>query len=600
MFRTFPAILLFIIISAQCLPAFSLTCPQISPSVASKKMITLENDIRHHNQLYYEKARPVISDAEYDKLYASLVLLEGCFPDLAAADSPTRTVGSDVASGKRTVKHLQPMLSLSSTTGPEAVEALLKRVAAVGESPFLVQPKVDGLPVELLYEAGRLVSAATRGDGRSGEDVTARVREIHGIPSVLTGTFPDRVVVRGEIYASLPHLKNYWKGSDPEKDVTPRHPRHVAAGVLQASKPDPQLLATLRLFPFQLVITGSVGSDLLSDRAALNLLSTWGFPVDFEHTHTAHTLADVQTVYRTYEANRNQQPFAMDGIVVKADDLVLRQRLGEGERAPFWVAAWKFPPDTAQTKVTGIRWTVGRTGRRTPIAELVPVHIGGVLVSRVSLHNQAGIARLDIATGDQVIVALVGDVIPQIVEVVVRVARVTASLVAPDPAPKAGLDSCLHDSPICRKQFISKAAYFVSKSGLNIERLGRKRLQKLVEAGLVIDLPSLFTLKAEDVATVPGFSLKTARRLTVVTREAGHTNSFRLVSALGVPGVGPKTIQRLAVQFVTLDALLSAENDQLIKLSTVDARAAKTLRKFFQTQGGQELLNKFRVLGLLL
>jgi len=593
MFRTVPVLLFILLITTCCLPVLSRACPQISASEARQRMVTLGNDIRFHNQLYYEKAQPLISDAEYDRLFASLVRLEECFPELIAADSPTRTVGSGVDGGTRTVQHERPMLSLSSSTGPEAVEALLKRVAAVGEVQLLVQPKVDGLPVELVYESGLLVSASTRGDGRHGEDVTERAREIQGIPHRLSGPFPGRVVVRGEIYAKLPLLQHTGAGDAPGKYSTPRH---LAAGVLQAQNPDSAALAVLRLFPFELVNSGSVGGSLRSDRAALELLSKWGFPIESEQTRPVQTFAEVRAVYRAYLENRDQQAFAMDGIVVKVDDLAVRKRLGEGERAPFWAAAWKFPPDTAKTKVLTIHWTVGRTGRRTPVAEVAPVRLGGVLVTRVSLHNAAGIARLDIAEGDQVVVALVGDVIPQVLEVVGRAPRDLAAA-AVLPLSESALDACLHDSPGCREQFLAKAAYFVSKSGLNITGLGRKRLQKLVEAGLVTDLPSLFVLKVEDVAAVPGFGPETARRLTAAIRAAGRPDPFHLVTALGISGARPKSVQRLARQFTSLDALLAAEQEQLAVLSAADTRAAKTIRTFFSSPGGEELLVKFREQG---
>jgi DNA ligase (NAD+) len=599
MFCTAPVLLTILLVSTFCLPALSHACPQISASEARQRMVFLGNDIRFHNQLYYEKSQPLISDAEYDRLFASLVRLEKCFPALVTADTPTGTVGDGVGGGARTVQHERPMLSLSSATGPESVEALLKRVAAVGESRLLVQPKVDGLPVELIYESGLLVSASTRGDGRSGEDVTERVREIQGIPHRLSGTFPGRVVVRGEIYAKLPLPQNTGAGDAPGKYSTPRH---LAAGVLQARKPDPAVLAALRLFPFELVnggsVGGSAGGSLNTDRGALELLASWGFPNSSKQTRTVQTFAEVRAVYRSYLAIRDQQPFAMDGIVVKVDDLAVRKRLGEGERAPFWAAAWKFPPDTAKTKVLNISWTVGRTGRRTPVAEVVPVRLGGVLVTRVSLHNDAGIARLGIAEGDQVVVALVGDVIPRILEVVGRDLRDLAAD-AVLPLSKPALDACLHDSPGCREQFLAKSAYFVSKSGLNIAGLGRKRLQKLVEAGLVTDLPSLFQLKTEAVAAVPGFGPETARRLTAAIRAAGRPDPFRLVAALGIPGVGPKAVQRLARRFTSLDALLVAEQERLIVLSAADTRAAKTIRTFFHSPGGEELLVKFRELGFI-
>jgi DNA ligase (NAD+) len=289
----------------------------------------------------------------------------------------------------------------------------------------------------------------------------------------------------------------------------------------------------------------------------------------------------------------------MDGIVVKVNDLTLRKQLGEGERAPFWAAAWKFPPDSARTRILKINWIIGRTGRRTPVAEVVPVRLGGVQISQVSLHNSAEIDRLDIAAGDQIVVALVGDVIPQVVEVLQRVPRNPETRAVPAGTPEQAVDACLRDSPVCRQQFLAKAAYFVSKSGLNISGLGGKRLQKLVEAGLVRELPDLFQLKAAEVATVPGFSLKTARHLTAVIRSASHPDSFRLVAALGIPGVGPKSVQQLSRQFSSLDNVLAAEEQKQSALSARTIRTVKTLRSFFQSPGGQELLFKFREMGML-
>lgn len=599
MLRTVAALLFVLLISTFCLPVLSCACPQISVVDASERMVTLADEIRYHNRLYYEKAQPEISDAEYDRLFAGLIQLEKCFPVLAAADSPTMKVGSGLTGAGQKLQHEQPMLSLSSATGPEAVEALLERVAASAGLQLLVQPKVDGLPVELRYDDGRLVSASTRGDGRFGQDVTGRVKKIKGIPQQLYPPFPDLVVVRGEIYADLRLLKNSGSAAVAGKRTTSQHPRHIAAGLLQAHNPDPEEVAILRLFPFELVKGAPVGSNSMrTDRAALQLLLKWGFPVDLEQTRMVRSLADIQAVYRAFLADRVQQPFAMDGIVVKVDDLQLRQNLGSGERAPFWAAAWKFPAETARTRVRKIDWTTGRTGRRTPVAELEPVRLGGVLVSRVSLHSAAECARLDVAAGDQVVVALVGDVNPQVVEVVGRVPR-KRSVGVKVPPSEPLLDECLHDSPVCRNQFLARTAYFVSKSGLDIRGVGRGRLQGLIEAGLVVDLPSLFLLKTEAVAVVPGWSTETAQRLTAAIRGAGHPDSFRVVIALGIAGVGTKSVQRLGRQFSSLDELLAVEEEKLASLSPADGRTAKTIRRFFHSPGGEDVLRKFRELSVL-
>lgn len=403
--------------------ALAVDCPRLDVNAANSRILKLSNEIKHHNVLYYEKNRPEISDAQYDRLFAELLLLENCFPALAATDSPTRTVGTAVSVVKPKIRHESPMLSLASTTGPKAVERLLKRVSTkYGTVTVLVQPKVDGLPVELVYLDGQLASAATRGDGQFGQTVTERVRMMQGIPRQLSGSFPARVVIRGEVYADLT-----VRSADGGGRTTPyATPRHHAAGTLMAGDPDSQSLAALRFFPFELVNAREC-CGVLSDSEALHLLKSWGLPVQLEQTAAVENIDGVRAVYQAMLAKRQKLPFAADGIVVKADDLTLRQRLGTGSREPRWAAAWKFPPATAVTVVREIRWQVGRTGRRTPVALLAPVNIGGIRISRASLHTQSEVARLGIEAGDQVVVALVGDVIPQIIKVVKDRAATTSN-----------------------------------------------------------------------------------------------------------------------------------------------------------------------------
>jgi DNA ligase (NAD+) len=576
------------------------TCPEISSVAAMQRLADLRDDIRNHNKLYYQELHPIVSDAEYDRLFAELVLLEECFPVLVADDSPTRTVGSVVGDGPLVARHERPMLSLSSSIGPESVEVLMRKVAAKSEEVLLlVQPKVDGLPVELRYQAGRLVAAATRGDGRSGVDVTATILQVRGIPRTLSGRFPPRVVVRGEIYADRQLLKNTADFGDSVGTEHYATLRHLAAGTLQSRSPDPIALAALRLFPFELVTAEQNGDGVGSDMAALRLMADWGFPVVFEQTLQVASLDEVKGVYRDYLATRERQPFAMDGIVVKVDNLELRRRLGEGARAPFWAAAWKFPPATAETEVRTIHWQVGRTGRRTPVAEVVPVLLGGVRVSRISLHNASEVARLDIAAGDRVVVGLIGDVIPQVLAVVGRVSRVGNADAVPIKLPAVAIDACLRDGPGCTEQFLARLVHFVSKSGLNIAGFGRGRLRLLIEAGLVHDLSSLFRLQEEAIAAVPGFGDITARKLTDALRAVDRSDHFRLIVAIGIPGVGKAAAGRLVKHFTSLGTLLDAKDEQLSVMPGSDRNAAITVRSFFQSPGGRELLEKFRGLGML-
>lgn len=584
MIRTPVVTLFLLLIPVFC---FSAACPELSADSARQSVKVLGEEVRHHDRLYYQEMRPVITDAEYDRLLAELVRMEACFPALAFPDSPTRAVGVGPDGRVPKVAHERPMLSLASSADPEAVEALLRRAEqAQDDFRLLVQPKVDGLPVELVYEGGRLVSAATRGDGLFGEEVTARVRQIRGVPLELAGACPPRLTVRGEVYAdrqSLAGAGNYAT------------PRHLAAAALRSQDPDPQALAALRLFPFELVqAEPAAGVD--SDREALQLLAAWGFPVPPEHTHPAGSLAEVRAIYRAYLASRNRQPFAMDGIVVKVDDLALRQRLGEGTRDPLWAAAWKFPPATARTTVLAIRWSIGRTGRRTPVAEVAPVELGGVRVSRVSLHSAVEVARIGLKVGDEIVVALAGDVVPQVVG---KVPRASADSAQPAAQTEPAADACLEDAFGCREQFLARAVHFASKAGLNIAGLGRGRLQMLVEAGLVRDLPALFRLQAAEIATVPGFGERSAQQLTAAIRAASRPPLPRLVAALGIPGVGPAVARRLGEPFATLDLLLAADEAQLAAIAGVSQAAAKNIRAFFTSPGGRKLLEEFQALSLL-
>ena len=409
-------ILLLILWLSQLLAttALAVDCPRLDVNAANSRILKLSNEIKHHNVLYYEKNRPEISDAQYDRLFAELLLLENCFPALAATDSPTRTVGTAVSEVKPKIRHETPMLSLASATGPMAVEKLLRRVGSENGKPtLLVQPKVDGLPVELVYLEGRLVSAATRGDGHFGQAVTERARSIQGIPPQLTSSFPARVVVRGEVYVDL----TVTTASGSGKITVYATPRHQAAGTLLTGNPTPESVTALHFFPFELVNAREC-CDVRTDSEALRLMQGWGFPERLEQTATVENLDGVRAVYQATLAERQKLPFAVDGIVVKVDDLALRQLMGAGSREPRWAAAWKFPPATAVTTVREIRWQTGRTGRRTPVALLTPVKLGGIQVSRASLYAPSELERLGIAAGDQVVVALVGDVIPRIIAVV--------------------------------------------------------------------------------------------------------------------------------------------------------------------------------------
>lgn len=567
------------------LPAFGaeISCPQVPLPAAEAELARLRRAVSHHNELYYQALAPELSDSEFDELAAELRRWERCFPCLASSRSPERSVGSDLAAGAVLIAHPRPMLSLNSAAGPQGVEELWRRVTAAGSTPLvLVQPKVDGVPVELIYREGKLVSAATRGDGRFGEEVTDRVREIPGVPLVLSGAAPGFVVVRGEVYAERSRFAAL-RGRSKAPYATARH---FAAATLKAKHAAPEQVSALRLFPFELVQTDP-DLGLCCDRLALERMAGWGFPVHGAHLRMATKPEEVSVLYREYLEGRERLPFAADGIVVKLDDLALRAELGVGSKAPNWAAAWKFPPQRTVSEVLAVEWQTGRSGRQTPVLRVAPVSLGGVEVNHVSLHTPGILESLGVRVGDLVEIVLAGDVIPEVSAVVGKGALAAVTTPPQPPAP----DGCYHDGPGCRAQFLARARYFTSKrTGLGIAGLGAGRLQQLVEAGLVKDLPSLFQLEVRDLAKVPGFGPRSAERVVAALARSRRPGQFRLLQALGIAGVGPASVRDLARNYRSVGELVEGAGE-------VGGPAALRVRSFFATPQGAELFLRFRELG---
>ncbi|MDZ4183474.1 MAG: NAD-dependent DNA ligase LigA [Desulfuromonadales bacterium] len=589
--RLFIGLILLVITTTPAKSFAASDCPLLDSAAATAQLEILSAEVLYHNRLYYQELRPVLSDAEYDRLYARLVRLEACFPLLVAANSPTRRVGAEGVDPKLTIAHAQPMLSLTSSADDTAVAALLQRVEKVKEGKvlYLVQPKFDGLPVELLYRQGKLVAAATRGDGLRGEDVTAQARKLGALPQKLRGNYPPRLLLRGEIYA-----RKQRQESAPQTATLTAYAtlRHQAVATLRSQDATPEALAALAFFPFMQL---SVADSVLSDHDSLRALKEWGFADPLPQSWSATSLAEIRELFATALAQRSQWPFAADGIVVKVDDLALRRTLGDNSRAPNWAAAWKFPSATVQTTVTEIVWQTGRTGRRTPVATLAPRELAGIQIEHVTLHNADELERLDLIAGDEVLVALSGDVIPQIVAVTKRIPR--RAVLAPASTVVALPHACYHASADCSAQFLSRALHFTSPAGLNIAGLGRGRLQALIAAGLVPDLPTLLTLKEEEIAAVDGLGAKSAAKIATVLQNAQHPQPWRLLAALGVESVGPKTVARLQKHYATLGALTTATPPELA--SVIGDRSGAALSSFLASPAARPQLAAFYRLGLL-
>lgn len=561
-------------------------CPQIPVETAKKQILSLSEEIKYHNRLYYQTMQPKISDEEYDALFLRLSSLETCFPKLALSGSPAKTVGNDISDSESLIKHQKAMLSLTSTVSSKAIKALLKRLPD-SSSELLLQPKVDGLPIELTYRNGQLVSAATRGDGKYGADVTSRAREIAGIPLKLKNSFPTDLVVRGEVYADLQLLQQQQSFN---RYATPRH---FAAATLKAKEPETVAVNILRLFPFELVDASPPYNAPETDRKALEWLADWGFPINPEDSQYITKFDEIVAFYQKYSANRAKLPFAADGIVVKVNKIALRNSLGVGQRAPLWAAAWKFQPETATTEIISIYTQTGRTGKQSVMVDVKPVRLGGVVVTTMQRHNR------DLAVGDLVTVALVGDVIPQIISSKKIAGEQRVAVEHKKSGEKLKTDYCISYKSGCREQFLAKAVYFTSKNGLNIKGLAKRQLEKLVDIGMIQELSGILLLNSEQLVNRAEYSQSAAEKLIKAISKSKTADSFRLIQAIGINGVGAKTIKKLAKKFKNLDSLLVADAEHLSLLTKQEASGVKAIKAFCNSTGGTDLINKFRELGML-
>ena len=550
---------------------------QLSLSDAAAQVARLSRELREHNRRYYVEDRPTISDEAYDQMLAELAGLEEQFPALAAPDSPTRTVGAPLKTSLAPVEHFRPMLSLESKVDQVVVHDLLKRLeqaGAAGET-LLAEPKIDGLSVELVFREGNLWQGSTRGDGATGEEITPNLRTVGEIPQRLKDCPHDLVVVRGEVYmdregfAEL-NQKLVERGQEPFAN-----PRNAAAGSLRQL--DPQVTAgrPLRFFPFELTNADELGHARAGD--ALADLRRWGLPDYGDYVKSLKQLDEIVEVHADYLKQRDSLPFEIDGVVLAVDKLALRQRMGARSRSPRWAVAWKFPARQEVTRVNKIAVQVGRTGKLTPVALLQPVDVGGVTVSRATLHNFGEVARLNLRPGDKVRVERAGDVIPHVVEVLEGPVR------PPETCPECGTpvveDGAYHRCPNtigCPAQVQAAITHYASRGAMDIEGLGPKRVAQLMEAGLLSDLLSLYNLpgRQEELAALEGWGEQSAENLAAAIEASKGKPLERFIVALGIPTVGEALARDLAAFFGTFERLAEAEREDIAKV-TEPAKAQK-------------------------
>lgn len=575
---------------------------------AQKRIEALRTHIRHHDYLYYVKDRPVISDAEYDRLFRELDDLEAAYPDLITPDSPTQRVGAPPLEELKKVRHERAMLSLDSVMDAEEVRAFDKRVRrelGVEAVQYTVEPKYDGLSVELLYDRGTFVRGATRGDGTTGEDVTVNLRTLRSLPLKLQAEAraPAHLVVRGEVYMRLQDFHGLNRRITERGEEPFANPRNAASGSLR------QLDSTITA-ERPLVITGYeiMGqSDALPPThwEELEALAGWGLPVPAQRRR-CDTIEAVIAFHADVESVRDTLPFEIDGIVVKVNRRDWQASLGEKSRSPRWAIAFKFTPRKEITQIQDIAVSVGRTGTLTPLALLKPVEVGGVTISRATLHNADEVARKDIRVGDTVKVERAGDVIPAIAERVPIPGQPRAQpFRMPERCPVCGSAVAREGAyyyctgrTSCPAQLKGSLDHFASKHALNIDGLGEKTIAQLVDRSLIRTLADLLALTKDQLLTLEGFADRSASLLMGAIERSQRVSLERFLVGLGIRHVGEHIARVLARHFRTLDAIMKADRDTFEGVHEIGPEIAASLASFFREERNRKVIERLHTLGL--
>jgi DNA ligase (NAD+) len=574
----------------------------------SERAAELSAQIRHHRDRYYLHDEPEISDAEFDVLVRELEDLVASDPALDAADTALAEVGAPPSATFAPVHHVVPLLSLDNAFDRDELVAWYARIEKTITDPvtFVGEPKLDGLAISLLYDDGRLMRGATRGDGETGEDVTANVATIGAIPARLSGSrVPSRLEVRGEIFMPLSSFEELNRRQGDAGERLFANPRNAAAGSLRQK--DPRVTAS-RDLAFDAYQLGAVdgGPALRSHLQTLEWLRELGLPVN-EHIEALTDLDAVFAFCERTQEHRHSFGYDIDGAVVKVDDLAQRAELGFTSRAPRWAIAFKFPPEEKTTTLLGIHVSIGRTGRATPFAQLEPVFVGGSTVAMATLHNQDDVARKDVRPGDTVIVRKAGDVIPEVVgPVVIAGKRRKAKWVFPKECPVCGeplvrlegeADTrCVNFD--CPAQRVQRIVFFAGRSAMDIEGLGEERVVQFVEAGLLRDAADVYDLTVERLVPLERIGERSAQ-LLVAAIDASRTRPLaKLLVGLGIRHVGPTASIALARELGGLDAIAAASLEELAAVPGVGGVIAESVQAFFANERNRALMEKLRAAGV--
>ena len=570
----------------------------------------LRKEIRHNEYLYYVLDAPEITDAEYDRMMVRLREIEAEYPDSVPADSPTQRVGGRASSQFTEVRHLEPLLSLGNVFSAEELRAFDERVK--GGLPegsrveYVMEPKIDGLACSLIYENGRLVRAATRGDGTVGENVTANVRTIRSIPLVLKApegeTLPELLDVRGEVYMPRHAFMQLNEQRAERGESEFANPRNAAAGSLRQL--DPQVTASRSLSFFAYYLVGEGAREKHSE--SLAALARYGFKVSENYRVVENIDAAIKYI-ADFNELRQGLAYDTDGAVIKVNDVYQQRILGATGKDPRWATAYKYPPEQAETTLEDIDWRVGRTGVLTPTAVLTPVKLSGSVVSRATLHNEDFIRSKDIRIGDRVLINKAGEIIPEVLRVVTEKRtgaekEVEIPTKCPDcgwSVERKGAEAAIRcTNPHCPALGREGLIHFVSREAMNIEGCGPSVINALLDAGLVRDAADLYSLKKEDVLKLERMGERSADKLLAAIAASKANELDKLLFALGIRHVGAKVARTLAVEFGSMEALLIAEADQLAAIRDIGAVIAESVVTWLSVPTNRDLLERLAAAGL--
>jgi len=571
-----------------------------------EKVRSLREQINYHNYRYYVLDSPDISDAEYDRLFDQLTELEKKFPELITLDSPTQRVGAAPLDEFKTVRHSLPMLSLNKVISEAEFLDFHRRVLELSEVSekrikYTVEPKFDGLAVELVYRKGTFVVGSTRGDGVTGEDVTQNLKTIKSIPLRLLGkNLPDLIEVRGEVIINKDDFEKLNKQRERSGEPSFANPRNAAAGSVRQL--DSKITRTRPLNMFAYGIGRVEGKELSNHWDSIQYLKGLGFKIS-QYVELCDSVDQVKSYYDKLEEKRNNLPYEIDGMVIKVNDFDLQRDIGELSRSPRWAVAWKFPPQQETTRVKDILVGVGRTGALTPVAILEPVRVGGVEVSRATLHNEDEIKKKDVRIGDKVVIQRAGDVIPEVVKIVEsRRTGKEKKFVMPNRCPVCGSKverppgEAIHRCTgiACPAQIKENLAHFVSKGAMDVDGLGYKLLEQMVDKKLISDQADLFFLKKEDVMKMDRMGDKLAENILIAIDKSRNPSLTNLIFALGIRNVGYHLAGVLAKNFRSIDNLAKQSVENLTEVHEIGPIVAESIYNFLHNPKNLKILEKLK------